>query len=508
MSRRDGGRAAHRLVEDRTAGARVVGDRALVLGASIAGTLAARVLADFYREVIVIDRDHVIDVEDPRRGAPHAAHAHGLHARGCLILQEFFPNLLKDMRRAHQPIGDLGEQRWYFNGRPFTPTRTGLLSLTAPRPVLEGYLRGQVAARANVTYRQGTALQGLLATADGARVTGARLQSTTPGAACFDLEADLLVDASGRGSRTPVWLQQLGYQRPVEQRMPIGLAYTTRLYRSPHARSGPQFVNCLASPASPRGAFFGQAGDDRHILSLTGLLGDHPPTDPDGFTAFAQGLPAAEIHDRIHDATPLTDPVTFRFPASVRRHYERLSRLPERLLVLGDAVCSLNPNYSQGMTVAAMQASALHQYLQRRGTPDSAVFMRQVGRILDKPWYLSTTSDLKFTGATGRRQLTAPVLNAYVTRLHHAATHDPAATDALMRVASLIDHPATLLRPRLVLTALSAPAARLHHDHASAVKAAPAPDQQQPAPSPPLPPPTTGDATDDRPVRKQDTRAH
>lgn len=431
----------------------VVGDRAIVLGASITGTLCARVLSEFYREVIVIDRDEVLHVNRPRRGAPHAAHAHGLHARGCLIIQELFPNLLTDMRRANLPVGDLGEQRWYFNGRPFTPTRTGLPSVTAQRPVLEAYLRAQAAELPNVTYLQCTDLLGLLSTPTGTRVTGVRLHSTTTGAAPFDLQADLLIDATGRGSRTPVWLQQLGYERPVEKRMPIGLAYTTRLYRSPpRMLKGAQFINCLASPQFPRGAFLGQVNHDTTIVSLTGILGDHPPTDPEGFHAFAQSLPVDDVHEHIQSAEPLTAPVSFRFPASVRRHYERLPRLPERMLVLGDAVCTLNPNYSQGMTVAAMEVMALRAHL-LRGTPNSLTFTREVGRIVDNPWFLSTTSDLKFTRTARHRKLTAHVANTYVARLHHAAAKDPAVTNALMRVAGLIDSPTALIRPRILLGA-------------------------------------------------------
>ncbi|MFH9125685.1 NAD(P)/FAD-dependent oxidoreductase [Streptomyces globisporus] len=431
-----------------------------MLGGSITGTLAARVLSEFYRQVVIVDRDEILGVEKPRRGAPHAVHAHGLHGRGCLIVQQLFPNLLNDMRRARLPVGDLGEQRWYFNGRPFRPLRTGLPSLTVPRPVLEAYLRAEVAQRPNVTFLQNTELRGLLATPDRSRVTGARLCSTAPGSESFDLEADLVVDATGRGSRTPVWLQGLGYDRPVERRMPIGLAYTTRFYRNPpDTPAGPQFINCLPSPPTGRGAFLGHTGHGTRILSLTGLLGDHPPADPEDFTAFAKTLPAPEIHDHLRTAQPLTAPLTFRFPASLRRHYERLARFPQRLLVLGDAVCSLNPNYSQGMTVAALQAMALHQHL-THGAPDSVTFMRDVGRIIDTPWFISTTSDLRYTGTTGHRTLTAPAINAYVTRLHHTATHSPAATNALLRVAGLVDHPTALLRPRILLTTLRARPAR------------------------------------------------
>ncbi|MEV7724541.1 FAD-dependent monooxygenase [Streptomyces sp. NPDC087917] len=432
-----------------------VGDRAVVVGGSISGTLAARVLSDFYREVIVVERDKVVGVRDPRRGTPHAGHAHGLHARGCMILEELFPGILDEMRRARFPMGDLGEQHWYFNGERFRAARTGLPTVTTQRPVLEDYIRGKVVALPGVTFLERTELTGLEATPCRGRVTGVRLRSAAAEAVDeFSLGADLVVDTCGRGSRTPVWLEQLGYERPPEDRMAIGLAYVTRLYRSPKSLNGAQFLTCLASRTNPRGAVFGRAGDDTYYLSLTGILGDHPPVDPDGYLEFCRSLPTAEVYERVRGATPLTDPIAFHVPASVRRRYERLSRFPERLLVLGDAVCSLNPSYSQGMTVAAMEVMALRAHLGRGTDPSSQAFVRDVGRIINRPWFLSTTRDLQHTRGKGVRALAARLGNAYVTRLHGAAPHDSAATDALIRVAGLSDPPTTLIRPRVVLAAL------------------------------------------------------
>ncbi|WP_371687327.1 FAD-dependent oxidoreductase [Micromonospora sp. KC723] len=431
-----------------TAPATTVGQRAVVLGGSIAGTLAARVLADHYREVVVVDRDEVLGVDQPRRGAPHTAHAHGLHGRGFLILAELFPGLRADLQARGVPVGDLGEMRWYFDARRLEPARTGLLSSTGQRPVIEEYLRSRVAGMPNVSYRQRTELTGLRATAD--RISGVALRDARTGRESV-LDADLVVDATGRGSRTPVWLEQLGYDRPVEERMKIGLAYTTRLYRKrPEMFGGTQSINPVASPAHPRGAFFGQVGPDECILSLTGILGDQPPADPDGFLDYVRSLPVPEIYQAVRDAEPLTDPVTFTFPASLRRRYERLTRFPDRLLVLGDAVCSFNPVYGQGMTVAAMEVMALRRLLLRGAPPDARRFLRDVGRIVDVPWQISTSGDLEFPQVSGNRPASVRIGNAYMARVQYAATRDPAVTAAFMRVAGLVDPPGTLLRPGLV----------------------------------------------------------
>lgn len=447
----------------------VVGQRAVVLGGSLAGTLAARVLADHYREVVVVERDEVLGVDQPRRGAPHTGHAHGLHGRGYLILAELFPGLRGDLQARGFPVGDMGEMRWFFDGRKLQPARTGLLSITAPRPVLEDYLRTRVAALPNVTYRQLTELTGLRAVPDNSRVTGVSLRDVATGRESI-LDADLVVDVTGRGSRTPVWLQQMGYDRPVEEKMKIGLTYTTRMYRSrPQMFDGVQSINPVASPAHPRGAFFGQVGPDECIVSLTGILGDQPPTDPDGFLEFVRSLPVPDVYDGIRDAEPLTDPVAFTFPASVRRHYERLTRFPERLLVLGDAVCSFNPVYGQGMSVAAIEVMALRRLLLRGTAPDSREFLRDVSRVVDTPWQISTGGDLDFPDVPGDRPAKVRLGNAYLSRVQYAATKDASVTSAFMRVAGLIEPPSALMRPSMVRRVL-----RLSRDRHSARPPAPA----------------------------------
>ena len=421
-------------------------DRAVVLGGSIAGTLAARVLSEVYGEVVVIDRDEVLGVGVPRRGAPHAVHAHGLHARGVQILGELFPGLVDEARALHLVVGDFGEMRWFFNARRVRPARTGLVSITGSRSVLENHLRSRVAALPNVVYRQRTELLGLVAAPDNSRVTGVRLRDAEAaangegsgdgsgkgagegagkGAGEYRLDADLVVDATGRGSRTPVWLAEMGYERPPEERMRIGLAYTTRFYRErPEMFDGDQAINPVASPVHRRGAFFGHAGPGECRVTLTGVLGDHPPTDPEGFVEFARSLPVPDVYEAVKDAEATSDPVSFGFPASIRRHYERLARFPGGLLLLGDAVCSFNPVYGQGMTVASMQAMALRDHLRRHRSPEPLVYLAELARVVDFPWQTSTSGDLGFPEVEGERPWKLRMRNAYMARVQYAASKD------------------------------------------------------------------------------------
>ncbi|WP_409465489.1 FAD-dependent oxidoreductase [Amycolatopsis sp. GA6-003] len=428
-----------------------IGDRAIVVGGSIVGTLAARVLSESYREVVVVDRDKVLGVREVRRGAPQAAHAHAFHSRGFRIVHELFPRLPEELERAQVPVPDLGEMRWYFNARLLRQTKTGLRSIGALRPVAEDILRSMTAALPNVTYREETELAGYLADAGRDRIEGVRLRGSAAGSAAFDLHGDLVVDATGRGSRTPALLERFGCERPPESRMRIGLTYTTRLFRRPPGvLEDTQSVNPVASPAHPRGAFFGRVGPETCILSLTGILGDRPPTDPEGFLAYAKSLPVPEVYEAVRDAEPTTDAVSFSFPASVRRHYERLTRFPDRLVVLGDAVCSFNPVYGQGMTVGAMQVMALRERLAQGTPPDSLGLRQDVAAAVDAPWAISTGGDLDFPGVPGERTPEVVEGNRFLARLAAAATEDPVLTEAFLKVAGLVAPPDSLMSPDVV----------------------------------------------------------
>ncbi len=431
-----------------------VGDRAVVLGGSMAGLLAARVLAEAYSDVSVVERDTVTGVTSTRRGVPQGRHVHGLLARGQQILEELFPGFTEDAIAAGIPTGDFGELRWYFNGVRLRPATTGLTCVSAARPVLEHHVRQRVHDLPNVTFVERTDIVGLVTDAHHARVTGVRVRRQEEDSDEV-LDADLVVDATGRGSRTPTWLAEFGYAPPDEERIKVDMGYTTRHFRLPDESvlNGDLSINPVSTPATPRGGFFSRINDGRCVVSLTGVLGDHAPTDPDGFLAYAESLPVPDIHEVIREAEPLDDAVFFRYPASVRRRYERLDRFPERLVVVGDASCSFNPVYAQGMTVAAIQALTLRGHL-REGVPQPRRFHRDVAKVLDVPWDVAASGDLGYPGVEGRRTLKVRVSNTFMAKTQAAAARDGAVTRALMRVAGLVDPPQELMRPRMLLRVL------------------------------------------------------
>jgi hypothetical protein len=233
------------------------------------------------------------------------------------------------------------------------------------------------------------------------------------------------------------------------------VGYATRRYHLPaHGLGGDLACVHGPTPELPRGGALARVEGDTAMLTLFGMLGDHPPRDPAGFDGFARSLQFQDLHEAIAAAQPLDDPVGFRFPANVRRRYERLRCFPDGLLVFGDAVCSFNPIYGQGMTVAALQALALRDHLRRGALPNSHRIMRALARAIDVPWELALGADLSLPDVDGPRPPRRRLANAYVSRLQAAAARDPQLSQAFVRVTGLIDRPEALLRPATMLRVL------------------------------------------------------
>ncbi len=435
-----------------------IGEHAVVLGASMAGLLSARVLADHFDRVTLVDRDAMPEIGGNRRGVPQGRHLHGLHPRGREILEELFPGITAQLVAAGAPTGDvLGNLRWQLAGHRFRQPKIGLVGLFGTRPFLEGHVRARVRALPGVRFAERTDVLGLVATADGARVTGVRVQRNDGPAHAEELPADLVVDATGRGSRTPRWLAAMGYGRPAEDRVEIDLGYATRHYRlAPGALGRDLAVLTTPSPRCPRGAMLAAMEGGRYTLTAWGIRGDHPPTDPDGFEDFVSTLVFPDIAQAIRDAEPLDDPVAFRFPVMVRQRYERLPAFPERFLVIGDAICSFDPVYGQGMTVAAAEAITLRNLLAAGSIPSGRRYFRALTPVIDVPWDIAVGGDLAYPSVPGKRSTKIRLLNAYLARLQAAAVTDASLAGAFVRVVGMVNRPEGLLRPDRLLRVLLA----------------------------------------------------
>jgi len=432
-----------------------VGKRAVVLGGSMAGLLAARVLADAYADVVVVDRDTLTGVTDARRGVPQGRHAHALLARGAQILDELFPGLIRELAEAGRVQVDMGEMQWTLEGQRLANSHTGLNAVSLTRPYLESRVRTRVSGIPNVTFAEEADITGLETTADRRQVTGVRIQDRTPGAGERVLEADLIVHALGRGDRMSAWLNDLGYQSPEKDEVKIKLAYTTCEFMLPsRPLDNDRSIISLATPMNRHGAFFGRVDGDRHQLSLTSMQCEPPSADLEGVLECAKSLPVPDIYEAIRDGEACSEPVTIRFPNSVRHRYEHLSRFPERLLVMGDGVCSFNPVYGQGMTVAALESLVLRRHLRRGQPPRPRPFFRDIAKVIDAPWAIAGGGDLAWPGVEGRRTMSTRMMNAYFGRVMFGMMFDSRITNSFMRVAGLVDPPRTLYYPRTLYRVL------------------------------------------------------
>jgi 2-polyprenyl-6-methoxyphenol hydroxylase-like FAD-dependent oxidoreductase len=416
----------------------------------MAGLIAARVLADAYQRVTVVERDPLPETGEHRKGIPQGRHAHVLVTRGAQILDELFPGLLNDLVTDGAPVvRDLAEFRFSpaghllcLQGRPVDP-----FGCQASRPYLEGHVRARVRALPTVEILDRCEVVGPVTTAARDRVTGVRILRSAAGVQ-QTLDADLVLDATGRGGRTPAWLEAIGYEQPPQEQLTIHLKYATRHLRlRPGALPGHKFVAVGAEPGRPTGLVLFAEEQDRWVLTLIGYDRHHPPTDPDAFLAFVETIAPPDVFAAIRDAEALDGIVAYRFPANLRRRYERLRRFPAGLLVFGDALCSTNPAYALGMSVAALQAAALQDTLASGDRDLARRFFRATAKPINMAWQLTIGSDLALPQVQGPRPLPVRVINAYVNRVLTAAERNPAVAEQFLRVAALQDPATRLFRP-------------------------------------------------------------
>jgi 2-polyprenyl-6-methoxyphenol hydroxylase-like FAD-dependent oxidoreductase len=432
--------------------------RAVVMGASMAGLLAARVLSEVFDEVLVLDRDEAPAGVRARRCAPQGRHVHAFMSRGVQVLEDLCPGLVEQMVDAGGVRADAHRDAvWYANGLPLARgSELGLPVIAASRPFVEAHLRAWVAALPGVRFMPQTAVAGPVASADGTRIAGVR---ATPrdGGDEQTIDAEMIVDACGRGSRTPEWLTAMGFDPPPAEVMHVGLGYATRTYRVPEAvLAGRKALIIMATPDNPRGGVAQQIEDGLFQVSLGGYGPHRPPTNPEGFVAHAAALPSGDLHHLIRAGEPVDDVVGYRVPTNIRRRYDRLKRFPNGLLVLGDALCAFNPVYAQGMTVAAIEVRELRAALAAgQGDDLWRRFMRRVVPIIDSAWQMAAAGDLRLPCVPGPRPLPVCVVNGWLARLQAAAVDDPVLARLFISVASLVERKERLLAPAVVLRVLA-----------------------------------------------------
>jgi 2-polyprenyl-6-methoxyphenol hydroxylase-like FAD-dependent oxidoreductase len=429
----------------------VIGRQAVVIGAGMGGLTAARALADHFERVLVLEQDVLPPDPIDRHGVPQGRHVHALLAGGQQALAELFPEFEDGLSRAgavRLRVGlDIRVERPGFD--PFPQRDLGFDAYAMSRPLVELTVRGRAQAQASNELRQGCRVQELVHRPDGDAVTGVRY--TDAAGKTGTVDADLVIDASGRGTPTLEALAVLGRPAPTETTIGVDLGYASAVFAIPDdAPQDWKGVFCLPGAGrASRGSLMLPLEGQRWIVTVGGRHGDLPPGDEAGFMEYAKGLRTQTIYNAIKHAKRLGDIARFRFNESVLRHYPRLEHFPRGVLPIGDAICRFNPIHGQGMSVAAQEAVALGRLLARRARERDPLaelapeYFAKVARIIDTPWAAAAIPDFVHPDTRGERPADFEQILKFGAALGKLAARDP----AVHKLNAEVQH---LLKPRSV----------------------------------------------------------
>jgi flavin-dependent dehydrogenase len=391
-----------------------LGAHAIVVGGSLAGMMTARVLADHFDQVTIFDRDMLEDRPVLHKSVPQGNHLHALLQGGQQVLSALYPDFTDELRELGAVRWRLGLDLAFFfpDGKAFNLTGSmregrdvGLEAHSQSRALLESVIRRRTVAIANVKLESGVAVRAMNHADQ--RVRGV---SYDRAGVAHSLDADLVVDAGGRGSHAPRWLAEMGFLAPDETTIGVDFAYTSTKFRKPAGYAEePMILVGGRPPNQPGGGGIFQVENDVWHVSLAGRFGEYPPTDEAGFFAFAKALPSPRLYELIKDADRLDDITHHRFPTSIQRHYERMPTFPEGFVIIGDAICSFNPVYGQGMSSAALQVQALQKLLGERVTKGAGLeglagaFFPKAAEVISTPWTLAANFDFAYPQTRGER---------------------------------------------------------------------------------------------------------
>jgi len=439
---------------------------AAVVGSSMSGLIAARVLTEHFERVTIVERDRMPAGPEFRKGVPQGRQPHILLKRGQNILDELFPGLSQEVLNAGAVSVNFGlDVEWFTHGGWRAHYDSKLVCNSSSRPLLESTIHRRLSKHPRVRFMEQTEVTGLCVDSSGSRAKGVQVR-TGAGRQIEDVPAELVVDASGRDSRAPEWLECLGYTPPEKTTINGFPGYATRIYQRP-----PSFAETWKAiyiqPTPPDvkrgGAILPLEGDTWQVVMI-GMGGDYPPIDEAGYLEYARTLPSLKVYEAIEGARPLTSICGYRRAENVMFHYERLPRYLENFLVFGDALCSFNPVYAQGMSVAAISGRMLDECLREHRLSHPAGDLsglamkaqRELAKVADGPWQMATAEDRRWSGIAsgGRDSQPDPaeeMMYRYMRQVMVATLTDPEVTETFYLVMHMIEPPTLFFNPDVVL---------------------------------------------------------
>ena len=415
----------------------------LVVGAGIAGLSAARVLADAYSSVTVLERDTLQDGGKARSGVPQGPQPHLLLRAGHATAADLFPGITESLIDAGAIELDWTSDLLYYEADGLVaggPDRIPLYA--ASRPVFEQVLRDRIQDHPAIRIVPSQTVTDYQTDDDGSRVTGVHTATDD------NFDGDLIIDASGRSSRTSAWLERNGFSPPPVDAVTVDVTYRSVLVSRPP--SDRTMIVIPPSPPRKRGGGAFPIEGDRWLLTMQGIHGTTPPETVAGMIDHAAQLPVERLHDIISTNDIVSDPIAYPFPSSQWRRYDSIESLPDGLLIIGDAVASFNPIYGQGMTASLLQSLQLHHHLATNDVPDGSTFVAECTPLIQNAWQLAVASDFRFAETSGSRPRGMSIMNWYLDKLLQRAQSDPHLAATFGTVAMMEQPPKTLLHPRIV----------------------------------------------------------
>ena len=434
---------------------------AIIIGGSIAGLLTARVLLNHFDHVTLVEKDQLPNSPKVRPSIPQAQHVHVLLLHGYRLVESLFPNLTTDLTTQGAQLLDWTNDWKFLSMWAWMPQhKSNLTGLICSRLLLEWYLRQQLLQWPGFSLIDQTRAQSLVSDHRLSRITGVVINSKTNGTTT--LQANLIVDASGRRSQLPKWLTELGYGPIETTKVNSFLGYASRWYE----HSPEDILKGVIIASKPgitrRGGVVYPIEGNRCVITLSGFEKDYPGNQEDEFLKFAKSLRDSAIHHIIQQAKPLSPIYCHRNTDNRLYHYEKLKQMPAGLVTLGDAVCSFNPIYGQGMTVAGLGAMLLDDCLRSAPSKEnlnhkfSLQFQRKLAKTIELPWMMATGEDFRWDMTTGDRpDWFTRKIQGYFDRVIQAATVDTKIYEDFIQVAHMDKSPRILFYPRTLWKTLA-----------------------------------------------------
>jgi len=424
-------------------------EKAIVIGGSIAGLLAARVLSDHFEEVVLLEKDNFTDDGKARNGAPQANHVHILLVKGKEILQEFFPELEMNLiKKGASKIDFLNDSRYRLPSGWAPKFRSGIITFACTRTLLENTIRHQVQKISKIKIANGKRITSLVLEKPNKVILKTKENE--------EIRGDLIVDCTGRNTKTPFWLEGIGFTKPKETKIDSFVRYATRRYiPSKNVERKWKMLVILNKPTvNPRIGGIYPIEDGKWLVGLYAIGNNYPPTDEEGFLEFTKNLESSELYDALKDAMPDSDIWGYTVQGSRRYHYEGMKRWPANFIVLGDAASVFNPYYGQGITAAALGAKVLDDMLENSKIDKGFTkrFQKRLAKKISLPWILGTSEDIRWPTTLGKRpDAITRIVQNHAQRVLLLAPKSTLATKSFLQMMHMIKSPAILSHPGILL---------------------------------------------------------